>query len=455
MLVVKVTTSLSFGVKSFVAEILLWGRDFESSFITIELIIGLLLAVLAWFIGSYFGELLDNMGPEQALISRTIEVPIEQGELSARDKLINLIYSILIILVIFTALARVDLRTAFSPEYHKVTLIKLTPLEGGGASTLAFFMLSLVLLSLTQFISLHANWTLANIPVNSRLAGRWVRYSIVFLLALTVITGLLPTHYSAGFLSFLGDILDVVVQAISFLMLVVFSIFSMLISLPFMLFGQKQPDMSSDTPAPQETPVMPQLEEAARASPLLDSARAIFFWVVFLAVVIFFVSQYLRQHEEVLIWLRRIPGWRFISGIWIWLKSLLARTGKVISRVVEGGRTRIKVISDNRRFAVQGGYINPRRLGPRQKIFFYYQTLIRRGGEKGIPRKTSQTPSEYAQALENALPDAEVDIDQLTGAFVEARYSRHDVLSEDANRVKNTWERIRRILRGVKNPGQG
>lgn len=44
----------------------------------------------------------------------------------------------------------------------------------------------------------------------------------------------------------------------------------------------------------------------------------------------------------------------------------------------------------------------------------------------------------------------EMEIDQITGAFIEARYSRHAVENEDANRVKNIWERIRGALRGEK-----
>jgi hypothetical protein len=72
--------------------------------------------------------------------------------------------------------------------------------------------------------------------------------------------------------------------------------------------------------------------------------------------------------------------------------------------------------------------------------------MIRRGGEQGVTRKPSQTPSEYAAQLEQALPTAEEDIDSLTGAFMEARYSRQEVDHQKVNLVKETWERIRRAL---------
>jgi hypothetical protein len=62
----------------------------------------------------------------------------------------------------------------------------------------------------------------------------------------------------------------------------------------------------------------------------------------------------------------------------------------------------------------------------------------------------SQTPAEFAATLDRALPDAEPDIDALTAAFVEARYSRHPVEPERANLVKATWERLRKAFRGKK-----
>jgi hypothetical protein len=72
--------------------------------------------------------------------------------------------------------------------------------------------------------------------------------------------------------------------------------------------------------------------------------------------------------------------------------------------------------------------------------------MVRRGGEQGVARKPSQTPAEYALTLENALPNAGEDIESITDAFVEARYSRRQVDSTKANLVKAIWDRIRRAL---------
>ena len=74
--------------------------------------------------------------------------------------------------------------------------------------------------------------------------------------------------------------------------------------------------------------------------------------------------------------------------------------------------------------------------------------MIRRGGEQGIVRDPSETPSEYAVKLEKAVPAENEDIVSLTDAFVKARYSRNEVSSGDASMVKAAWTRIRRALQG-------
>jgi hypothetical protein len=52
--------------------------------------------------------------------------------------------------------------------------------------------------------------------------------------------------------------------------------------------------------------------------------------------------------------------------------------------------------------------------------------------------------------LKNALPAVQEEIETITQAFVEARYSRREVVPEKVNFVKATWERIRRALQAGK-----
>jgi hypothetical protein len=102
------------------------------------------------------------------------------------------------------------------------------------------------------------------------------------------------------------------------------------------------------------------------------------------------------------------------------------------------------------------------RLNYRQKLFFYYLRMIQRGQEAGFPRKGHQSPTEYANLLVerlkiaeqfDALPDdvtaeqMETEIDSLTQAFNEARYTQHSISSVQVENAGKNWRKIRRFLK--------
>jgi len=95
-------------------------------------------------------------------------------------------------------------------------------------------------------------------------------------------------------------------------------------------------------------------------------------------------------------------------------------------------------------------FVNLRRLSARQRVFFFYLALVRRGGEAGLARKPSQTPNEYAQFLDKSLPEVSDSVDSMTESFMEARYSKHLIEPKQASLVQAYWERIRQALREMK-----
>jgi hypothetical protein len=101
---------------------------------------------------------------------------------------------------------------------------------------------------------------------------------------------------------------------------------------------------------------------------------------------------------------------------------------------------------EGRRIFPRTDWIRLRSLDPRRQVYFFYLAMVRRSAEQGLPREPSQTPSEYASALERALPAVGEDVDALTAAFVEARYSRQEVDAGRAKIARTTWGRIRRAL---------
>jgi hypothetical protein len=82
----------------------------------------------------------------------------------------------------------------------------------------------------------------------------------------------------------------------------------------------------------------------------------------------------------------------------------------------------------------------------REQILFYYLSLVRRAREGGFPRRPAQTPAEYTPTLNQHLPESRADIEALTAAFLEARYSAHPVEKSRVARVHAAWQRLRAAL---------
>jgi hypothetical protein len=92
-------------------------------------------------------------------------------------------------------------------------------------------------------------------------------------------------------------------------------------------------------------------------------------------------------------------------------------------------------------------FIRLNSLSPRDQIRYFYLTTARRAGDKGLPRGKPETPAEYSQNLKDNWPDLSDDIDGLTSAFLEARYSSSSIEESDAEDAKPFWKRIRQVLR--------
>jgi hypothetical protein len=216
--------------------------------------------------------------------------------------------------------------------------------------------------------------------------------------------------------------------------------------LPFLLFGKDAPAVLESAPPPLPTfpPAAPVLPPASNE--ILSMLRSVFLWGMLIVVVVFALIQFFKQHGGIVPALQgsRITNWLLLA--WQWLYRNVEKTRDEFSRLVGAGWQSMTSRLDGKPLLPPLRLVLPRSLDPRRQIYFYYLAMIRRGGEQGIPRQPSQTPAEYAAELEKKLPDSSQDIDSLTGAFIEARYSRVEMDSQKANWVKEIWGRIRRAL---------
>jgi Domain of unknown function (DUF4129) len=442
LLFIRLLLSYANGLDLFITDLSLFARGYLANLFTAEFAFTLLLAFMLWVLTAQFLELLDEIGLDMKWALSEESVLIQSDAVPAHQRLVNLIFSIGIVLVILTALTRIDVRTNTSGGLPDIAVNRFSGAEAGA---LLYFVFGLALLSLSRLMSLQTHWNRLRIPVSSdNLTRQWGKYSLFFLLILAVIVSLLPAGDSFGFFSVLGTLFSFLIGVFIFLAQLILALILLLFSLPFLLFGQAPPFMGGGAPPfptlPRES-VFP-----TDSSALLALVRSILLWGSLLAIIVFALIQFVRQHASILATLRksRITNWLLLA--WQWLRRNADRTQDSLSRALANGWQNIVTRLEGKRILPRMDFISVRSLDPRRRIYFFYLTMIRRGGEKGPMRKPSQTPSEYSVTLKQALPSAGEDIDSITEAFIEARYSRQEVDARKAAIVKVTWGRIRRAL---------
>jgi hypothetical protein len=416
------------------ADIASWPGNFFATFFSGEYLLAALFVFVIWALSSSFAEDLAELEGDEQLLEDELPVAITTDRRRARQQLVDRVILTGALLVILAAVVRFDLLSDFGFR---------PPVRAGVLHVVVYFMLSLAFLSQTQFGILRASWAIERTPFGKNMGARWLAYSLVFLLFLAALAWILPTRYTLGFLSVLQYVIGMILYAMVAIWGMGMLILATLISL--LGLGNMESQNTESPPPMPELPPVPSVE--AVPIPWLEALKSIVFWIVFLGVIGFSVHQYFSQNPELLGRLRGLPLASWIDRAWRWLRGWLRGVNQAVSTAVSAGIRRLRRPEMFRPYGRGWGYVNLRRLTPRQRVVFYYLALMRRGGERGLARHSTETPYEYEETLRSSLEGGEEDLAGLTDAFVEARYSRHLVTSEQAIRVRRWWEGVRKMLR--------
>lgn len=312
------------------------------------------------------------------------------------------------------------------------------PVTGPILTLLAYFGLGMVLLALAQHTLHRRRWQEEGLPVAAGMGGRWVRHGGAVIGAAALLAFVLPTGWS----TLLIDALALVLQGI----ILVLSLLGLGFAAPFLwLLSQLGGSpASTDAPAPIPTvpPPSPPPVEQAGGSPL-ELLRWLLFAAVALALLVWFLRGWLENRGDLARAFGRIAPLRLLRSL---LSALLARLRGYAAAIGErlprrlGGRER-EATGMRQRFRLPGART------PREQIVRYYLSVVQRAGAQGFPRRPGQSPEEYGPTLAPHLADAETDWTALTAEFVEARYSAHDLASDDSRRARSHWQRVRDALR--------
>lgn len=454
LFLLKIFFYLRYGLERLVSDLTfigpgLFSRIFDLEYVFTAVVLLLLWAFTVWTMHDLFEIesatlLLEEEGYEK-YFSNCAQI---------RNALATRLLGIGLGLAAVTAVVQTDLSWLFVQQNGA----PLLSLRGSGWYVLAYFVLLILLLAQTNFSTLRASWAWERLPIDRRIASRWLVYGLVMLVGVGVLVSLLPTRYSLSFLEVLRYILEWVITIFIYIFMLIFMAVNFAISWVMSLFGSEyQP------PELEEMEELPPLELPEAISETVSGAefwQSLVFWVLLLGIVGFALYQYIRQNRGAVRHLRGFSLWQRLGGFlgWMsrWLQGFSRGARQSVGAALRSGIERLRSRGFAGRSEAVVNFLNPNRLSPRQRVLFFYLTFVRRSAEAGLPRQPEQTPLEYEQMLSQHFRQSELPgevepeqsaLDDLTAAFLEARYSRHPIHPEQASRVKAAWAQIRQALR--------
>lgn len=431
----KVLLYLIHGPAQFLADAILWQKDFFSSFFTQEYLASLTATLIVWLITVSFAGLLAILeeDPDRIAQERLGYVFVDRSQV--RGQLAGLIFGLGAVMMVLTAIARIDAGLVQQPPVSKPANLLFMML---------FFACGLTLLAQTQLAMLRTRWSLEEIPVSQQIGRRWVISSLIILVLLAGLALFLPTHYSFNILGILNVIITILLILLNILMLLVFVPVFFLFNLLASLFASRARLQSYP-----QLPLPPVPAFDGFPDPIIELLKSILFWSLFFSIIFLSTKFYLSRLGEFWANLRSVPLLGWLADAWRglinWLRSARTSIGEGLSTGMQHLRARLQRY---RRAAPQ----LPRTPVPRQprdQVIACYLDMIRRNAKLGMARRSSQTPDEYAGTLCARLPAEEHTIQMLTSAFYEARYSLHDIRPTEASLMRQAVNRIARALHGL------
>ena len=436
LILLKFFTELRAGTASFWNNLVLWPVNFPFNIMTVHYFLTALAALAAWQAGTLFAADLSLLQMDDAVFAED-----ERLKTATVRTLIQRRFLRLGLLVVF--LAAIPAQSVF--------FLPMPVVSNVVPAVVVYFILGIILLSLTRYITLENAWLQDKLKVPVQIPRRWFAYSALILVILVFLISWLPTNYGLGFFATLMAVFRLLTQFI----VDFFLLMQLAIALIAHLLGQTQALPQGPTPLLNNLPTN-QLPTLPKAGPSIWSlVESVLAWGALIALAIIALRQYIAFNRDLSEELRQFRPVRWLLHAWERFKTAFRKTNQSIGAFVQGRLEYLRrLVPEAARAGADWDYVNPRRLSPRQKVIFYYLALVRRAREAGMPRQENQTPYEYAQSLASSLQKEKEGVNDMTNAFIEARYSRHDIPAKAARRAETVWETIRRVLKNVKKASQ-
>jgi hypothetical protein len=358
------------------------------------------------------------------------------------------------VLLILTGIATIPSQALGDPNRPEVT--------GVFPHVLAYYLLGMMLAGQTSLNRLRASWLRQSALVQPGLARRWIAYGAALVGAALLLALLLPTtsvsDSAAESLPLLGVLLWPLRLLFAGLNWLLSHLAALILAPIAWLLPRGVPGAGSPTagfqapPAPQPLP--------AGDAPIGTSwiSRVLFgflFYVAPLLLAAYAIWNTWRKRRAIVDGVRAF-GRDALALLWGGLLDLVASLWRLLSfgspRLLGWAPQAIQARLRRRRRGPSSpesgamSWLRLRALDPRQLIQYFYVSTAQRAGNVGWARGKGQTAYEYSRMLAERMPERRDEVEQLTEAFVRAKYSPMPVSRDDARRARPPWERVRGAL---------
>ncbi len=445
LLITRFGPYLRYGSDRLLADVALWSEK-PLSFFSVGFIVTSLIVALFWFIAAGLSRTVKEL--EASPIEKALPVTDpgaylrstmpHHGRTDRQAKLnyiVGLFFGGGVLLLLLTGFSRVDVRDMILLQHPRSSGIIL--------NAMIYFLLGFLVVSQAQYTILRANWELQDIPILGKLGRRWMWLALGFLLLIGIVAALLPVSYSVGLIDTISIVLRWILYAVVQIAFLFLFLLSYLVGLILRLFGSQsesgtQPEMQRATPP--EVP--PSAGPMGPASWWL-LARSIIFWGVLALLVGYSLYHFARDRWGLFQGLSASRFLRWLTGLWQSVWSSTRQAMRSLEQAIEK-----RVAARRARAARRPWFYLPlRRLSPRDRVRYFYVSILHRSAEQGFGRPPSMTPLEYEATLRSLMPEVTGEVDGLTEAFIEARYSEHPIDQGEASLVQRLWQRVKTALK--------
>jgi hypothetical protein len=336
--------------------------------------------------------------------------------------------------------------------YDLGEIVTVSEAFGGGVTRLplpptmlialvVYFLVGFLLLSEGQLAVMEARWLTHDVVRSPGIGRTWHRRGLLLILVIGFLAAFLPIGSTFAFTYILNMILYGVMVAIS-------TGVYLLSALLYSLLAWLSPAETAEAPPTYEPPPTPlppapppSLTEAPTDSllPLIFSSA---FWAVAIVLGITAVLFFLRERGQPFDRARLTQIWAAFGQ---WWRVLWGGLGQQVGELRSSLRPRPRptALPEPPRWR----FVRLSALSPRDKVRYFYLSTVKRAGQLGAPRHPDETPAEYAQDLKEKWPESSTEVDELTEAFLAARYSKRPFTPDDIPPIKARWQRLKARLR--------